>query len=66
MKTQLDYGWNIHTVVDPDGHLNIYITNVDNSRVIEIESGQGNGEGEQLALRFTTQQIEDEYLEELG
>jgi hypothetical protein len=66
MKAKLDYGWDIQTVVDPDGHLNVYITNEDNSRVFEIETGQGGGDGEQMALRFTTQQIEDEHLEELG
>lgn len=66
MKKKLDYGWTIHTVVDSDGHLNLYIENDDASKIIEVETGQGDGDHEQMALRFTTQQIEDEYLEKLG
>jgi len=61
MNKKLDFGWNIHTIVDEDGHLNVYITNDDNSDILEIDTGQGNGKGEQLALRFTTLQIEEDY-----
>lgn len=49
-------------IVDDDGHLNVYIERDDlTESVVEIESGQGDGIGEQLALRFTTREIEQEY-----
>jgi len=52
-------GWVLSWLVDDDGHLNLYITNTDGSPIHEIETGQGDGEaGGQLALRFTTEQIE--------
>jgi hypothetical protein len=50
--------WRITIIEDDDKHLNIYITTVDEQDVIQIYTGQGDGIGEQLALRFTTPQIE--------
>ena len=63
MARDLEYGWRVSFMVDDDGHLNIYVENHDNSDIIEIETGQGDGKnGEQYALRFTTEQIEEQYL----
>lgn len=49
-----NHAWNIQAVIDFDGDLNLYITNPDNAKAIitEVESGQGDGIKEQLALRF--------------
>jgi hypothetical protein len=57
---ELSNGWNVCAIVDDDGHLNVYIANSEGtSDIIEIETGQGDGEnGEQYALRFTTEDIE--------
>ena len=53
-------GWMITAIVDSDQHLNIYIENTESDSIYEIETGQGDGEnGEQLALRFTTETIEE-------
>ena len=55
----------VHWCIDSDKHLNVYITNDDQSDIIEMENGQGDGtNGEQYALRFTTKAIEKEYLDE--
>lgn len=54
--------WDVVTVVDDDGHLNVYITTDDPNGVInQIDTGQGDGDGEQLALRFTTAKLETDY-----
>ena len=53
--------WNVKAVVDSDGHLNLYITNTESRLVNEIETGQGDGDGEPFALRFTTPLIETDY-----
>ena len=52
-------GWKVELLVDDDGHLNVYIENVFSDLIEEIETGQGNGIGEQKALRFTTTDIEE-------
>ena len=58
------FGWDVNIQVDSDGHLNIYITNKDKTDIVECDTGQGDGcDGEQLALRFSTNRIEDEYKE---
>jgi hypothetical protein len=54
-------GWNVCLNVDDDEHLNIYLTNKDDDTIHEIETGQGDGAGEQLALRFTTPAIEERW-----
>lgn len=54
-------GWNVNAIVDDDGHLNVYITNDYDSNIIEIETGQGDGQNEQMAVRFTTPKIEQRY-----
>ena len=53
--------WNVKAMVDSDGHLNLYITNTESRLVNEIETGQGDGDGEPFALRFTTPLIENNY-----
>lgn len=59
-------GWVVTLLVDDDGHLNVYITNdFCDEDIMEIESGQGDGTvGDQLALRFTTTEIEQAYIAE--
>ena len=52
--------WDVTVAVDDDGHLNVYVTNWKSSEVFEVETGQGDGEGEQLAFRVTTREIEEE------
>ena len=60
----LIFGWDVNIQVDSDGHLNIYITNKDKTDIVECDTGQGDGcDGEQLAIRFSTNRIEDEYKE---
>jgi hypothetical protein len=56
-------GWEVNVHVDTDGHLNIYINNSDKSDIVECDTGQGDGiDGDQLALRFSTANIEDLYV----
>lgn len=64
-NAELTNGWIINADVDDDNHLNIYITNELSDRIYEIDTGQGNGIYEQLALRFTTKKIEDDYDEKV-
>jgi len=52
--------WNIKAAVDSDGHLNLYITNTESRIVNEIATAQGDGDGEQFAIRFTTPLIEND------
>ena len=54
--------WDVAVVVDDDSHLNIYVTNRKSSTMFEVDTGQGDGEGEQLAFRVTTPEIEKEAL----
>lgn len=63
---ELTWGWEVEAVVDDDGHLNIYIEHTgakDSGESIEqIETTQGSGkDGEQYALRFTTDWVERKY-----
>lgn len=54
--------WEVDIIEDTDGHLNIYIENIRKSDIIQIDTGQGDGiNGEQLALRFTTKELEEIY-----
>ena len=54
--------WTVTHSVDEDGHLNIYVQTDDANDVIRIiESGQGDGNKEQLAIRVTTDKIEKDY-----
>ncbi len=60
----LENGWEIVACVDSDGQLNVYVENktTDDETIREVETEQGDGtQGEQLALRFTTNRIEKEY-----
>ena len=52
--------YQIHMIVDEDGQLNIYVESLDDSPVIEIETGQDTDN--QVAHRFTTEKIEEKYL----
>lgn len=54
--------WHVQVVVDTDGHLNICIENEDGTEIEEVETTQGDGDGEPLALRFTTRGLEERYL----
>lgn len=59
MRCVYSNGWDVEVIVDDDGHLNIYIERKeDKSKIYEIETGQGDGNGEQLAIRITTDQLE--------
>jgi hypothetical protein len=60
----LDGGWKITTVVDGDFHLTVYISNEDESPVSEIEEELGN-QPQEIGVRFTTENIENEYKERL-
>ena len=62
---KLKNGWNVGVLVDDDGHLNIYITCQDGSDIKAIDTGQGDGHGEQLAYRLTTDRIEAIYIKEV-
>jgi hypothetical protein len=61
LMPETDHGWEVLVLVDADNHLNIYITNTNSSDIYECDTGQGDrGSGEELALRYTTDVIEDE------
>jgi len=50
---------------DPDAVL-IQAINMDCKTIHQIDTGQGDGDGEQLAMRFTTPKIEQAYLHSLN
>lgn len=58
MKTINFEDWIINICIDDDNHLNIYLENAYNESINQIDTGQGDGDSEQLALRFTTPTIE--------
>lgn len=58
MNIELEKGWSVGLVVDDDGHLNVYVDHDDGSEIVEIDTGQGDGDGEQYATRFTTEATE--------
>lgn len=61
LMPETNHGWEVLVLVDADNHLNIYITNTNSSDIYECDTGQGDrGSGEELALRYTTDVIEDE------
>jgi len=67
MRQKYGYGWNVEIIVDDDGHLNIYVENDDKTTIHQVDSDQGDGiNGEQYAIRMTTEQLEREYQEEYG
>ncbi len=57
----LNEGWEVLFLVDDDKHLNIYIKNSNSNEIYDIETGQGDGINEQMAVRFTTQKIEHDH-----
>ena len=63
LRVELDHRfdigeWAVAAHVDSDGHLNIYLENVESDVILQTDTGQGDGVNEQYALRFTTPQIE--------
>lgn len=50
--------YQVHMIVDEDGQLNIYVESLDDSEIIEIETGQDTDK--QIAHRFTTEKIESD------
>ena len=61
LMPETNHGWEVLVLVDADQYLNIYITNTDSSDIYECDTGQGDrGSGETLALRYTTDVLEDE------
>lgn len=57
-------GWTVCVMVDDDNHLNIYLENETDPNIVEIDTGQDTDT--QLARRFTTLEIEDNYTKEVG
>lgn len=55
-------GWEIECNVDEDGHLNLYINNDDKSQIEECDVDISRNE-EEWSFRFTTENIEKEYLD---
>lgn len=51
--------WSVCVVEDEDGHLNLYVMNVD-SNDLHDDSGQ---HGDELHYRITTKEIEEAYHE---
>jgi hypothetical protein len=49
--------WSVSTVVDSDGHLNIYVSHVDGTEVMDV----GEDISDDWGCRLTTQKIEDDY-----
>jgi len=62
----LGNGWMVTSLVDDDGHLNVYILNMFCDEIEKINTGQGDGHGEQLAMRFTTDVIEEAAADEFA
>lgn len=54
-------GWNVHILVDADGHLNIFVLNKHCDTVHQVDADMGDGEREALGMRFTTNKIEADY-----
>jgi hypothetical protein len=55
-KRELALGeWRIGAVVDDDGHLTLWVSNTDESKVYEIDAG----EPDDFQIRLTTVGIED-------
>lgn len=56
--------WKVVISVDDDGMLGLFIKNIDESDIIDTDADLGNGkDGEELGIRFTTEDIEKEYRE---
>lgn len=59
-RLKLENGWNVMANVDNNGHLTLYATNEDESRVLDLDSGMA---GEQFFIKLTTWHIERPYHE---
>lgn len=54
-------GWKLDTVVDNDGHLNIYVSHKDGTDVMDV--GEDIGSCDEWGCRLTTRKIENDYIE---
>ncbi len=64
---RLAHGWGITVYVDDDKHLNILIdTSGVSGQISETETDIYSDNGESLRLRFTTPDIENEYIKDMG
>lgn len=52
--------WAVQVVEDCDGHLNIYVTNSESNRLLDVEGDQS---GDELHYRITTAELERSYIE---
>lgn len=52
--------WSLNTVVDRDGHLNLYVSHADGTEVIDI--GEDLGSDSEWGCRLTTQKVENALL----
>ena len=50
--------WSVQVVEDCDGHLNIYVTNSESDRLLDVEGDQSSDE---LHYRITTEELEMAY-----
>lgn len=53
--------WKLDTVVDSDGHLNIYVSHTDETEVMDV--GEDLGDGVEWGCRLTTKGIEEKYID---
>lgn len=61
---QVDIGeWTVHSIVDDDGHLSVYITHSDSTPIYTVDEDISVSDIE-WAARFTTEGIEDIYRED--
>jgi hypothetical protein len=59
---RLPNGWYVELCVDDDKHLNIYVTNSDDSEVKMVRFEEWKCD--KVSIELTTKQIEDDYKEE--
>ena len=60
MRVELN-NWSVALVEDSDGHLNMYIMNVESNNLYDVD---GDQHGDELHYRITTQGIERAYQNE--
>jgi hypothetical protein len=59
MRVDLN-NWSVALVEDSDGHLNMYIMNVESNDLYEVD---GDQHGDELHYRITSKEIEEAYHE---
>jgi hypothetical protein len=52
--------WEITSLLDEDGHLNLYISHADGSEVVDV--GEDIGKSDEFGIRLTTEDIEAAHL----